>query len=67
MEYFSDHMVQHLLLIMVAAPLFALSAPLDLAYERRERHDCAASSTAVHEHSSRTRSSPSRCTSSSSP
>jgi putative copper resistance protein D len=25
-------MVQHLLLIMVAAPLFALSAPLDLAY-----------------------------------
>jgi cytochrome c oxidase assembly factor CtaG len=32
MEYFSDHMVQHLLLIMVAAPLFALSAPLDLAY-----------------------------------
>ncbi len=33
MEYFSDHMVQHLLLIMVAAPLFALSAPLDLAYD----------------------------------
>jgi cytochrome c oxidase assembly factor CtaG len=33
MEYFSDHMIQHLLLIMVAAPLFALSAPLDLAYE----------------------------------
>jgi putative membrane protein len=33
MAYFSDHMVQHLLLIMVAAPLFALSAPLDLAYE----------------------------------
>jgi len=32
MEYFSVHMVQHLLLIMVAAPLFALSAPLDLAY-----------------------------------
>jgi cytochrome c oxidase assembly factor CtaG len=30
--YFSDHMVQHLMLIMVAAPLFALSAPLDLAY-----------------------------------
>jgi cytochrome c oxidase assembly factor CtaG len=27
----SDHMVQHLLLIMVAAPLFACSAPLDLA------------------------------------
>jgi len=26
MEYFSDHMIQHLLLIMVAAPLFALSA-----------------------------------------
>ena len=33
MAYFSDHMIQHLLLIMVAAPLFALSAPLDLAYE----------------------------------
>src|SRR5665213_987618 len=32
-EYFSDHMIQHLLLIMVAAPLFALSAPLDLAYD----------------------------------
>ncbi len=32
MEYFSDHMIQHLMLIMVAAPLFALSAPLDLAY-----------------------------------
>jgi cytochrome c oxidase assembly factor CtaG len=32
-EYFSDHMIQHLLLIMVAAPLFALSAPLDLAYQ----------------------------------
>ncbi|HEY5104162.1 MAG TPA: cytochrome c oxidase assembly protein [Acidimicrobiales bacterium] len=33
MEYFSDHMIQHLLLIMVAAPLFALGAPLDLAYD----------------------------------
>jgi putative copper resistance protein D len=33
MEYFSAHMIQHLLLIMVAAPVFALSAPLDLAYE----------------------------------
>jgi putative copper resistance protein D len=32
MEYFSAHMVEHLLLIMLAAPLFALSAPLDLAY-----------------------------------
>jgi putative copper resistance protein D len=30
--YQSDHMVQHLLLIMVAAPLFALATPLDLAY-----------------------------------
>ncbi len=30
--YFSDHMIQHLLLIMVAAPLFALATPLDLAY-----------------------------------
>jgi len=32
MTYFSDHMIQHLLLIMVAAPLFALAAPLELAY-----------------------------------
>jgi cytochrome c oxidase assembly factor CtaG len=31
MVLFSDHMVQHLLLIMVAAPLFAASAPIDLA------------------------------------
>lgn len=31
MVLFSDHMIQHLLLIMVAAPLFAVSAPLDLA------------------------------------
>ena len=31
MYLFSAHMVQHLMLIMVAAPLFALSAPLDLA------------------------------------
>ncbi len=30
--YFWDHMVQHLLLIMVAAPLFAISSPLDLAF-----------------------------------
>jgi putative copper resistance protein D len=33
MEYFSIHMIEHLLLIMVAAPLFALSAPLELAYD----------------------------------
>jgi cytochrome c oxidase assembly factor CtaG len=29
-ELFWDHMVQHLLLIMVAAPLFAVSSPIDL-------------------------------------
>lgn len=33
MSYFPDHMIQHLALIMVAAPLFALSRPLDLIYE----------------------------------
>ncbi len=32
MSYFSIHMIQHLLLIMVAAPLFALAGPLDLLY-----------------------------------
>ena len=31
MVLFSDHMVQHLLLIMVAAGFFAMSAPLELA------------------------------------
>ncbi|HEY6428927.1 MAG TPA: cytochrome c oxidase assembly protein [Acidimicrobiales bacterium] len=31
-ELFWDHMVQHLLLIMVAAPLFALGSPFDLAW-----------------------------------
>lgn len=31
-ELFWDHMVQHLLLIMVAAPLFALASPIDLAW-----------------------------------
>ncbi|HUZ09173.1 MAG TPA: cytochrome c oxidase assembly protein [Acidimicrobiales bacterium] len=29
---FWDHMVQHLLLVMVAAPLFALASPIDLAW-----------------------------------
>ena len=31
-ELFWDHMVQHLVLIMVAAPLFAISSPIDLAW-----------------------------------
>jgi cytochrome c oxidase assembly factor CtaG len=31
-ELFYDHMVQHLLLIMVASPLYALGAPLKLAF-----------------------------------
>ncbi len=31
-ELFWDHMVQHLLLIMVAAPLFAISSPIDLGW-----------------------------------
>lgn len=31
-ELFWDHMVQHLILIMVAAPLFAVASPLDLAW-----------------------------------
>jgi putative membrane protein len=30
MSLFGDHMVQHLMLIMVAAPLFAFAAPLEL-------------------------------------
>jgi cytochrome c oxidase assembly factor CtaG len=29
---FYDHMIQHLLLVMVAAPLFALGSPIDLAW-----------------------------------
>jgi len=31
-ELFYDHMIQHLLLIMVAAPLFAIASPIDLAW-----------------------------------
>ena len=31
-ELFWDHMVQHLLLIMVAAPLYAIASPLQLAW-----------------------------------
>jgi putative copper resistance protein D len=31
-ELFWDHMVQHLLLIMVAAPLFAISSPIQLSW-----------------------------------
>ena len=32
-ELFWDHMVQHLVLIMVAAPLFAIASPLELAWK----------------------------------
>jgi cytochrome c oxidase assembly factor CtaG len=32
-ELFWDHMVQHLLLIMVAAPLFAIASPLELIWK----------------------------------
>jgi cytochrome c oxidase assembly factor CtaG len=38
-ELFWDHMLQHLILIMVAAPLFAVASPLRLAF-------CATSGTA---------------------
>jgi putative copper resistance protein D len=31
-ELFWDHMVQHLILLMVATPLFALASPIDLAW-----------------------------------
>jgi putative copper resistance protein D len=31
-ELFWDHMIQHLLLIMVAAPLFAIASPLELTW-----------------------------------
>jgi putative membrane protein len=52
MSYFADHMVQHLLLIMVAAPLFAASAPLDLAHSSstslRRLLDSRASAVALH-------------------
>ena len=47
-ELFWDHMVQHLLLIMVAAPLFAIASPLELAsalhhrYRPHRRHRGAA-------------------------
>ena len=32
-ELFWDHMVQHLLLIMVVAPLFAIASPIELAWK----------------------------------
>jgi putative membrane protein len=31
-ELFWDHMIQHVILIMVAAPLYAIASPLDLAW-----------------------------------
>jgi putative copper resistance protein D len=47
MSLFSVHMVQHLLLIMVAAPLFALSSPLDLAAASSPRVAALRSSSAA--------------------
>jgi cytochrome c oxidase assembly factor CtaG len=37
-ELFYDHMIQHLLLIMVAAPLFAIASPVDLAWRATRGH-----------------------------
>jgi cytochrome c oxidase assembly factor CtaG len=37
-ELFWDHMVQHLLLIMVAAPLFAIASPLELTWRATTGH-----------------------------
>ena len=37
-ELFWDHMVQHLILIMVAAPLFAIASPLAAGLVRHLRH-----------------------------
>ena len=64
-ELFWDHMIQHLILIMVAAPLFAVASPLRLAFSppraprtsSSPRH-CARASPG----SSATRSSPSSST-----
>jgi putative copper resistance protein D len=39
MNLFADHMIQHLLLIMVAGPLFAAAAPLDLIRHSSPRLD----------------------------
>ena len=36
-ELFWDHMIQHLILIMVAAPLYAASSPIDLAWRATTR------------------------------
>ena len=44
MSLFGDHMVEHLLLIMVAAPLFAFAAPLELARQASPRLDALLSS-----------------------
>ncbi len=47
MTLFSDHMIEHLGLIMVAAPLFAVAAPIELAVQSGSVRLCRALSSRV--------------------